>query len=321
MNITTEEYKTDVINSTKVNENFQKKFLDALPQLNNEARKIVDLLSRNNSIDEFILLFAEKIYKIIKEQRFYRSSEKDTQSYSFLKKIISGLIFEELLPLEIRTHSELGSDFIKNINSELSTEILDIWNNPKKYKLFRESDNLSKPDLALLSIKENNEGEIEITIEGAGEAKLGLLNSRSLKQLRKETGFLRTLRYILIKINEQDPDELDRLNLKNLAKAIRSGKKITISDNFKTVLFVPNDRNVIIGRKGKLNDYSLDSLINFRDLSKNQVQEIKDILTDNNFSVIKSSFKISSVQELTDKICYSIFGEDQNNDQEDEDYD
>ncbi len=136
------------------------------------------------------------------------------------KRILRGKLFEMLVEQE-------------NAQSRtpVSEEILGLMHNPDRFGLARELGLYRNPDLAFVKVDEVTG---RITIEAAGEAKLGRLDYRSFRQF-ETGGFIKGFQVLTAVLNGRK--DLADSGLRSIA-----GKEVILSDSFKQILIVPSDR-------------------------------------------------------------------------------
>ena len=126
----------------------------------------------------------------------------------------------------------------------ISTEILDIMQNPHKYNLEENFITLRNPDALYTHIDKSG----AVVIDGIGEAKLGHLNERAINQLEL---FPENLKYICNLLNNK-PEFKDPINLRNMGLdnlyTLRwtldpDAMILKISPTFTQFLIVPANRN------------------------------------------------------------------------------
>lgn len=184
-------------------------------------------------------------------------------------KMLRGKLFETLL----------NADPAFGERSKLELELLDLAHNPDKYHLSKELGYHRNPDMAFI-VTTNGDSTL---VEGIGEAKLGLLNVRSFKQL-SDTGFERGAKALVDVVNSlENPEDY------GLVEVGKAGK-LAIAPNFTQLLVVPANRHVEYKSK----------LISYREFSDRNVRkEMLTLLNDPDRVIIrKAAFSTAEVGAL-----------------------
>lgn len=148
------------------------------------------------------------------------------------RSVIAGYLFENLATAEFNPG-----------NNEIAEEVLSVLHNAKVFDLFNKLGQIRNPDLAYIEIDPETQN---ITIIGAGECKLGLLDWRAVQQLTGKLG--ENIDNVCDVINNLEDKQAH--GLLNIAE---SGKKLEVGDRFVQTLIVPKDRDIS----------SIRNLINF----------------------------------------------------------
>jgi hypothetical protein len=176
----------------------------------------------------------------------------------------------------------------------LAEEILSLIHNPVRFNLEDRLGFYRNPDLAFISIDEDQ----NITVHGAGEAKLGYLNYRAFRQLSSsgiKYGITRATNYL------NKVENLEEYGLSNLAakkkKVATSSQEdfLKVSPDFKQVLIVPANKNI----------EDPESLIKHDDFSSNNRESMIDILK-KEVEIKKAAFSYSEVLAITDYFLEKI---------------
>jgi len=123
----------------------------------------------------------------------------------------------------------------------LTREITSVIENPDRYGLEDKLALTRHPDALYTEVTETG----TIVITGAGEAKLGRLNARAVKQLES---FLDNINKVVQFVEKSSPEELEEYGLVELAQRKKKHQPINdepfikVGDKFRVALIIPQDR-------------------------------------------------------------------------------
>jgi len=222
-----------------------------------------------------------------KERYFGKPVEKldEEEKRNYELMVLRGEVFELLI--------QSDPEFVKTKTPE-SEELLSLLQNPDRYEKKEKMGRIKNPDLAYIEL--NDEGRI--IIKGVGEAKLGLLNERALRQLDSFEHSTKALKNTVNGIKHAK--KMKRMGFDGLAKRKvqmdESGERgpfVDIDENFKVTLIVPSDRNT-----------TAETLMKHTPIMEKRKEKYLDILS--GIEIKQAAFSIKEVVELTEHIYNRI---------------
>lgn len=225
------------------------------------------------------------LHAVQKERDYFAQIRGDETGSVHDGIVLRGEVFEIL----VEADPELGN------KTPLAEEILSLIHNPVRFDLEDRLGFYRNPDLAFISFDEDR----NITIHGAGEAKLGYLNYRAFRQLSSsgiKYGITRVTNY-LNKVENLEEYGLSNLAAKKKEALISSQENfLKVSPDFKQVLIVPANKNIE-------NPESL--LIKHDDFPSNSRELMIDILK-KEVEIKRAAFSYSEVLAITNYFLEKI---------------
>jgi hypothetical protein len=252
----------------------------------------------NNLPENTVEQLHAHLHEVERESDFFAKIRGEEKSETDDAQYLRGEVFELL----VENDRHFGERTV------LGDYLLDILHNPRRFSTYKQDpdsgvyfENYSlyekigqnrNPDLAFTKFDPKANRYI---LMSAGEAKLGLLSPKVLKQLR-DSGIGRGIRKGVAALNNEDDVSLNSVGLEEVTRMRAEAKNknpnarfITIDKKFKQVLIIPANRD----------SENPESLINTKSFSyKDEIEELKEIL-ENEVEIENAAFSVTEVAAIS----------------------